>query len=113
MQFSCPAAGCEWWAIEVVVLLAGLLPNPHLSMSVMGITINLHAFAFLAAQGLGGAASTCVAQDLGAGQPQQAIRKTKVSAALGSNWCIMRMVPFTVVQLCSRFQRCCHMRSLR
>jgi MATE family multidrug resistance protein len=61
------------------VLLAGLLPHPHLAMSVMGITINLHAVAFLTAQGLGGAAATCVAQDLGAGQPQKAIHNTKVS----------------------------------
>jgi Na+-driven multidrug efflux pump len=74
------AAGCEWWTLEVVVLLSGLLPNPHQAMSVMGISINLHAVAFLAAQGVGGAASTCVAQDLGAGQPKQAVHNMKVSA---------------------------------
>lgn len=67
--------------MEVVVLLSGLLPNPHLAMSVMGITINLHAVGFLAAQGLGGAASTCVAQELGTGQPQRAVLHMKVGAA--------------------------------
>lgn len=64
----------------MVVVLSSLLPNPHQATSVMGISINLHAFAFLAAQGVGGAASTCVAQDLGAGRPKQAVHNMKVSA---------------------------------
>lgn len=65
--------------MEVIVLMSGLLPNPHQAMSMVGITINLHAVAFLAAQGLGGAASTCVAQDLGAGRANKVWLTVKVS----------------------------------
>jgi MATE family multidrug resistance protein len=31
----------EWWAYEVLVLLAGWLPSPHVSLSVMGICLNI------------------------------------------------------------------------
>jgi hypothetical protein len=31
----------EWWAYEVLVLLAGWLPSPHVSLSVMGICLTI------------------------------------------------------------------------
>jgi MATE family multidrug resistance protein len=62
----------DWWTFEVVVMLSGLLDHPEQTMSMMGITFNIHALCFFAAHGLSGAASTRVGNDLGAGRPRQA-----------------------------------------
>lgn len=53
-------------------MLSGLLPHPEQTMSMMGITFNIHALCFFAAHGLSGAASTRVGNDLGAGRPHMA-----------------------------------------
>lgn len=53
-------------------MLSGLLPMPEQTMSMMGITFNIHALCFFAAHGLSGAASTRVGNDLGAGRPHMA-----------------------------------------
>jgi Na+-driven multidrug efflux pump len=58
-------AGLDWWTFEVIVMLSGLLPNPEQTMSMMGITFNVHALCFFAAHGLSGAASTRIGNDLG------------------------------------------------
>jgi hypothetical protein len=47
-------------------MLSGLLPRPEMTMSMMGITFNVHALCFFAAHGLSGAASTRVGNELGA-----------------------------------------------
>ena len=49
-------------------MLSGLLPRPEVTMSMMGITFNVHALCFFAAHGLSGAASTRVGNELGKGQ---------------------------------------------
>lgn len=46
-------------------MLSGLLPRPEMTMSMMGITFNVHALCFFAAHGLSGAASTRVGNELG------------------------------------------------
>eukprot|EP00798_Chlamydomonas_sp_ICE-L_P030729 gene30729-35765_t len=56
----------DWWTFEMLVILSGLLPNPDLTMSMMGITFNIHALCFFAANGLSGAASTRVGNELAA-----------------------------------------------
>lgn len=50
---------------QLIVILSGLLPRPELTMSMMGITFNVHALCFFAAHGLSGAASTRVGNELG------------------------------------------------
>jgi Na+-driven multidrug efflux pump len=55
----------DWWTFEVIVILSGLLPRPEMTMSMMGITFNVHALCFFAAHGLSGAASTRVGNELG------------------------------------------------
>lgn len=52
---------------QIIVMLSGLLPRPELTMSMMGITFNIHALCFFAAHGLSGAASTRVGNELGKG----------------------------------------------
>ena len=61
-------------------MLSGLLPSPDVTMSMMGITFNIHALCFFAAHGLSGAASTRIGNDLGAGRPRMAWLTTQV-------WC--------------------------
>ncbi|KAF3670052.1 putative RING-H2 finger protein ATL71-like [Capsicum annuum] len=62
----------EIWSFELMVLLSGLLPNPKLEMSVLSISLNTSAMVHMLPQGLGGAASVRVSNELGAGQPKTA-----------------------------------------
>ncbi|KAI3986426.1 hypothetical protein MKX01_037708 [Papaver californicum] len=62
----------ETWSFELVILLSGLLPNPKLETSVLSICLNTGALASMIPSGLGGAVSTRVSNELGAGHPQAA-----------------------------------------
>ncbi|WCJ42388.1 MATE efflux family protein [Euphorbia peplus] len=62
----------EVWALEITVLLSGLLPNPELEASVLSICFNLHMFAYMLPFGHSGAVSTRVSNELGAGRPRSA-----------------------------------------
>ncbi|XP_047964187.1 protein DETOXIFICATION 16-like [Salvia hispanica] len=57
----------EYWSFELVVLLSGLLPNPTLETSVLSISLNTCWMVYMISVGLGGAVSTRVANELGAG----------------------------------------------
>lgn len=59
----------EIWSFEMMVLLAGLLPNPKLEASVLSISLNTSTTLFMIPLGLGGATSTRVSNELGAGRP--------------------------------------------
>eukprot|EP00195_Chlamydomonas_chlamydogama_P009762 CAMPEP_0202901800 /NCGR_PEP_ID=MMETSP1392-20130828/14735_1 /ASSEMBLY_ACC=CAM_ASM_000868 /TAXON_ID=225041 /ORGANISM="Chlamydomonas chlamydogama, Strain SAG 11-48b" /LENGTH=532 /DNA_ID=CAMNT_0049588419 /DNA_START=201 /DNA_END=1799 /DNA_ORIENTATION=- len=74
----------DWWTFEIIVILSGLLPRPEMTMSMMGITFNVHALCFFAAHGLSGAASTRVGNELGAGRPRLAWLNTQVSVLMGT-----------------------------
>ncbi|KAK1431006.1 hypothetical protein QVD17_14196 [Tagetes erecta] len=56
----------EYWAFELLVLLAGLLPNSGITTSVIAICANTEAIAFMFTIGLSAAASTRVSNELGA-----------------------------------------------
>uniref|UniRef100_A0A7N0UWE9 Protein DETOXIFICATION n=1 Tax=Kalanchoe fedtschenkoi TaxID=63787 RepID=A0A7N0UWE9_KALFE len=60
----------ELWTFEIIVLLAGLLPNPNLETSVLSITCNTSTIFFLVSYGFGAAISTRVSNELGAGNPR-------------------------------------------
>ncbi|GMP59086.1 hypothetical protein CsSME_00022510 [Camellia sinensis var. sinensis] len=62
----------EYWSFEMVVLLSGLLPNPQLETSVLSISLNTCWMVYMISVGLGGAISTRVSNELGAGCPQGA-----------------------------------------
>ncbi|WCJ24234.1 MATE efflux family protein [Euphorbia peplus] len=68
----------EYWAFEMVVLLSGLLPNPKLETSVLSISLNTCWMVYMISVGLGGAISTRVSNELGAGRPQSALLAVKV-----------------------------------
>ncbi|XP_006366204.1 protein DETOXIFICATION 16-like [Solanum tuberosum] len=60
----------EIWSFEMMVLLSGLLPNPKLETSVLSISLNTSAMVHMLPQGLGGATSVRVSNELGAGRPK-------------------------------------------
>lgn len=62
----------EYWSFEMVVLLAGLLPKPQLETSVLSISLNTCWMVYMISIGLGGAVSTRVSNELGAGRPKAA-----------------------------------------
>ncbi|KAH7571044.1 hypothetical protein JRO89_XS05G0243700 [Xanthoceras sorbifolium] len=62
----------EYWSFEMVVLLSGLLPNPKLETSVLSISLNTCWMVYMVSVGLGGAISTRVSNELGAGNSQAA-----------------------------------------
>jgi len=70
LRYGGPAAAmicCEWWLFELVILLAGALPNADVAVAVMGILFNLIAIAYMLPMSLGSACNTCIANALGAG----------------------------------------------
>ncbi|KAL9456846.1 hypothetical protein AB3S75_005968 [Citrus x aurantiifolia] len=62
----------EYWSFEMVVLLSGLLPNPKLETSVLSISLNTCWMVYMISVGLGGAISTRVSNELGAGNSKGA-----------------------------------------
>ncbi|GMI79478.1 ABERRANT LATERAL ROOT FORMATION 5 [Hibiscus trionum] len=62
----------EDWAFELLVLLAGLMPNSHIYTSLIAMCVNTQTTAFMLTGGLSAAASTRVANELGSGNPEKA-----------------------------------------
>ncbi|KAF3436931.1 hypothetical protein FNV43_RR19684 [Rhamnella rubrinervis] len=62
----------EFWSYEFLVLVSGLLPNPKLETSMMSISLNACSVVYRIPYGFGSAASTRVANNLGAGKPHAA-----------------------------------------
>ncbi|XP_020891143.1 protein DETOXIFICATION 14 [Arabidopsis lyrata subsp. lyrata] len=74
-RFGIPSASMiclEWWSFEFLVLLSGILPNPKLEASVLSVCLSTQASLYQIPESLGAAASTRVANELGAGNPKQA-----------------------------------------
>ncbi|XP_061351425.1 protein DETOXIFICATION 16-like [Gastrolobium bilobum] len=68
----------EYWSFEMVVLLSGLLPDPQLETSVLSISLNTCWMVYMISVGLGGAISTRVSNELGAGNAQGALLALRV-----------------------------------
>ncbi|XP_022734319.1 protein DETOXIFICATION 14-like [Durio zibethinus] len=74
-RFAVPSAAMvclEWWASEVLIFLSGLLPNPKMEASVLSICFSIISLHFFIPCGIGATASTRVANELGAGNPEAA-----------------------------------------
>ncbi|PNS96510.1 hypothetical protein POPTR_017G120500v4 [Populus trichocarpa] len=74
-RFAFPSAVMiclEWWTYELVILLAGLLPDPKLQTSVLSICLATATLHYYVQYGIGAAGSTRVSNELGAGNPQAA-----------------------------------------
>ncbi|KAG6601261.1 Protein DETOXIFICATION 10, partial [Cucurbita argyrosperma subsp. sororia] len=75
LHFAIPSAvmTClSWWSFELIILLAGFLPNPELESSVLSVCFNTMTTIFTIAYGIGCSGSTRVSNELGAGKPQAA-----------------------------------------
>ncbi|CAI0450941.1 unnamed protein product [Linum tenue] len=83
-RFAVPSAVMvclEWWTFELLVLLAGLLPDATLQSSVLSICVTTTSLHYYVQYGIGAAASTGVSNELGAGNPDKA--KAVIQSAVG------------------------------
>ncbi|CAN1227700.1 Protein DETOXIFICATION 1 [Linum perenne] len=100
-RFAIPSAvmAClEWWTFELLVLLAGLLPNAALETSVLSICLTTTSLHNDVQSGIGAAASILVSNELGAGNPEKA--KAVIKTAVGIS--IMEAVIVSATLFCYR-----------
>ncbi|XP_010533239.1 PREDICTED: protein DETOXIFICATION 14 [Tarenaya hassleriana] len=74
-RFGIPSASMiclEWWSFEFLVMMSGFLPNPKLETSVLSVCLSTISTLYQISDSLGAAASTRVANELGAGKPERA-----------------------------------------
>ncbi|XP_019256196.1 PREDICTED: protein DETOXIFICATION 16-like isoform X2 [Nicotiana attenuata] len=74
----------EIWSFELMVILSGLLPNPKLETSVLSISLNTSAMLHMLAEGLGGATSVRVSNEVGAEQPKAARLAARTATILAT-----------------------------
>ncbi|KAL5715458.1 hypothetical protein ACHQM5_017272 [Ranunculus cassubicifolius] len=70
MKLAIPSAVMvclEYWAFELLVLLAGLMPDSENSTSLIAMCVNTEAVAYMFTYGFSAAVSTRVSNELGAG----------------------------------------------
>ncbi|XP_012850570.1 PREDICTED: MATE efflux family protein LAL5-like [Erythranthe guttata] len=72
----------EYWAFEILVLLAGSMPNSEITTSLIAMCVNTESIAYMIAYGLSAAASTRVSNELGAGNIERAKHATGVTLKL-------------------------------
>ncbi|CAA3006015.1 DETOXIFICATION 19-like [Olea europaea subsp. europaea] len=85
LKIALPSAAMvclEYWAFEILVLLAGLMPNSEVTTSLIAMCVNTEAVAYMFAYGLSAAASTRVSNELGAGNPDRAKHAMSVTLKL-------------------------------
>ncbi|CAH2052919.1 unnamed protein product [Thlaspi arvense] len=85
LTLSLPSAAMvclEYWAFEILVFLAGLMPNPEIATSLVAISVNTGAVSYMLIYGLSAAASTRVSNELGAGNVEGAKTATSVTIKL-------------------------------
>ncbi|RDX63061.1 Protein DETOXIFICATION 19, partial [Mucuna pruriens] len=75
-------ASLEYWAFEVLVFLAGLLPDSQTTTSLIAICANTEFIAYMITYGLSAAASTRVSNELGADNPERAKHAMNVTLKL-------------------------------
>lgn len=62
----------ETWYFQILVLLAGLLDNPELTLDALSICFTISGWVFMISVGFNAAASVRVSNELGAGNPKAA-----------------------------------------
>jgi hypothetical protein len=82
-----PAAAhicAEWWAYEIVILWAGLLPDATLALSAMGLCLSINAYLYMLPLGLSSSVNTNVANALGGGDAARARGVVRAGLALSA-----------------------------
>ncbi|XP_021287560.1 protein DETOXIFICATION 18-like isoform X1 [Herrania umbratica] len=85
LKLALPSAAMvclEFWAFEILVFLAGLMPNSEITTSLIAICVNTESIAYMITYGLSAAASTRVSNELGAGNPNRAKHAMAVTLKL-------------------------------
>ncbi|PIA30153.1 hypothetical protein AQUCO_05700093v1 [Aquilegia coerulea] len=85
MKLAIPSAlmvCLEYWAFELLVLLAGLMPNSETSTSLIAMCVNTQAMSFMITYGFSAAVSTRVSNELGAGNGDRAKNAVAVTLKL-------------------------------
>ncbi|GJN11623.1 hypothetical protein PR202_ga29825 [Eleusine coracana subsp. coracana] len=90
----------ESWYFQVLVLIAGLLKNPELSLDSLSICMTVNGWVFMISVGFNAAASVRVGNELGAGNPKAAAFSVVVVTSLS----LAVAVLCAVVVLCLRDQ---------
>ncbi|KAI5571524.1 hypothetical protein BDE02_11G100000 [Populus trichocarpa] len=75
LKLALPSAAMvclECWAFELLVLIAGMMPNAELTTSVIAMCVNTEDIAYMCTSGLSATVSTRVSNELGAGNPDKA-----------------------------------------
>lgn len=86
MRFALPSVVMvcvEWWTFEALIIMSGLLPDPGLTVAVMGICIQSSGLIWMFVSGFSMATSTRVSNSLGAGRPKAARLVTWTGGAIG------------------------------
>ncbi|TVU38876.1 hypothetical protein EJB05_12271, partial [Eragrostis curvula] len=72
----------ETWYFQILVLIAGLLKNPELSLDSLSICMTVNGWVFMISVGFNAAASVRVGNELGAGNPRAAAFSVLVVTSL-------------------------------
>ncbi|CAL4973826.1 unnamed protein product [Urochloa decumbens] len=72
----------EYWAFELLVLVAGLLPNSTVSTSLVAICTSTETIAYMITYGFSAAVSTRVSNEIGAGNVDRAKNAVSVTMKL-------------------------------
>lgn len=79
----------EYWAFEILVLLAGLMPNSERSTSLIAMCVNTESITYMITYGFSAAVSTRVSNEIGSGNIKKAKNAVgvtlKLSIFLASN----------------------------
>ncbi|CAN6304471.1 unnamed protein product [Urochloa humidicola] len=88
----------ETWYFQVLVLIAGLLPNPDLALDALSVCMTISGWVFMISVGFNAAASVRVSNELGAGNPKSAFFSMWVVTAVST---IITII-LSIVILCLR-----------
>ncbi|KAL4438174.1 hypothetical protein ABPG77_010535 [Micractinium sp. CCAP 211/92] len=73
----------DWWLYDILTLLAGLLPDPELSLATSGVLYQVQALIFMLPFGTAFAVCARVGRHLGAGRPHAARMAAELGLSLG------------------------------
>lgn len=74
----------ETWYFQILVLIAGLLPNPEIALDSLSVCMTISGWVFMISVGFNAAASVRVSNELGAGNPKSAAFSVLVVTVLSA-----------------------------
>ncbi|XP_027062613.1 protein DETOXIFICATION 40-like [Coffea arabica] len=82
----------EAWYFQILVLLAGLLPNPKLALDSLSICTTISGWVLMVSVGFNAAASVRVSNELGAGHPKSAAFSVVVVNVISFIICVIAAI---------------------